>query len=164
MKKIVLIEDDADLYSLIQYNLEKEGFQCCGLADRQGRDRSVPPRAARPDHSRHHAAGFRRPGDLQRHSRASRAVAHAGHFPDRARLGNRPHRGSGTGRQRLHRQAVLRARTDRPHQDSFPRQTTPVDQASALGDLELDRTPLPGAAAAAKNCRSPPPNSGCSNF
>src|SRR5579883_3486495 len=26
MKKILLIEDDADLYSLIQYNLEKEGF------------------------------------------------------------------------------------------------------------------------------------------
>jgi DNA-binding response OmpR family regulator len=25
MKKIVLIEDDADLYSLIQYNLEKDG-------------------------------------------------------------------------------------------------------------------------------------------
>ncbi|MEX2264012.1 MAG: response regulator transcription factor [Bryobacteraceae bacterium] len=26
MKKIVLIEDDSDLYALIQYNLEKEGF------------------------------------------------------------------------------------------------------------------------------------------
>ena len=26
MKKIVLIEDDADLFSLIQYNLEKEGY------------------------------------------------------------------------------------------------------------------------------------------
>ena len=30
MKKIVLIEDDADLYSLIQYNLEKEGFAISG--------------------------------------------------------------------------------------------------------------------------------------
>jgi two-component system phosphate regulon response regulator PhoB len=30
MKKILLIEDDADLYSLIQYNLEKEGFQFVG--------------------------------------------------------------------------------------------------------------------------------------
>jgi DNA-binding response OmpR family regulator len=30
MKKILLIEDDVDLYSLIQYNLEKEGFQFAG--------------------------------------------------------------------------------------------------------------------------------------
>src|SRR5256714_15535781 len=30
MKKIVLIEDDADLYSLIQYNLIKEGFAFAG--------------------------------------------------------------------------------------------------------------------------------------
>jgi DNA-binding response OmpR family regulator len=30
MKKVLLIEDDADLYSLIQYNLEKEGFQFAG--------------------------------------------------------------------------------------------------------------------------------------
>src|SRR6202163_2742464 len=30
MKKIVLIEDDADLFSLVQYNLEKEGFAFAG--------------------------------------------------------------------------------------------------------------------------------------
>ncbi|MGH9343038.1 MAG: response regulator transcription factor [Terriglobia bacterium] len=30
MNKIALIEDDADLYSLIKYNLEKEGFAVCG--------------------------------------------------------------------------------------------------------------------------------------
>jgi DNA-binding response OmpR family regulator len=30
MKRIMLIEDDADLYALIQYNLEKEGFQFVG--------------------------------------------------------------------------------------------------------------------------------------
>ncbi|MDQ2901808.1 MAG: response regulator transcription factor [Acidobacteriota bacterium] len=30
MKKIVLIEDDADLYALLQYNLEKEGFGVAG--------------------------------------------------------------------------------------------------------------------------------------
>lgn len=30
MKKVVLIEDDPDLYSLIQYNLEKEGFALAG--------------------------------------------------------------------------------------------------------------------------------------
>src|SRR5580658_10194176 len=36
MKKIVLIEDDADLYSLIQYNLEKEGFTMAGAPTGKG--------------------------------------------------------------------------------------------------------------------------------
>lgn len=36
MKKILLIEDDADLFSLIQYNLEKEGFQFVGSQTGKG--------------------------------------------------------------------------------------------------------------------------------
>ena len=36
MKKIVLIEDDADLYNLIQYNLDKEGFQVVGSQTGKG--------------------------------------------------------------------------------------------------------------------------------
>lgn len=36
MKKVALIEDDADLYSLIQYNLEKEGFQVLGSQTGKG--------------------------------------------------------------------------------------------------------------------------------
>ena len=36
MKKIVLIEDYADLYSLIQYNLEKEGFTMAGAQTGKG--------------------------------------------------------------------------------------------------------------------------------
>lgn len=36
MKKILLIEDDADLFSLIQYNLEKEGFQFVGSKTGKG--------------------------------------------------------------------------------------------------------------------------------
>src|SRR5688572_53979 len=36
MKKIALIEDDADLYSLVQYNLEKEGFQVAGSQTGKG--------------------------------------------------------------------------------------------------------------------------------
>jgi two-component system phosphate regulon response regulator PhoB len=36
MKKIVLIEDDPDLYSLIQYNLEKEGFALVGSQTGKG--------------------------------------------------------------------------------------------------------------------------------
>ena len=30
MKKILLIEDDTDLFSLLKYNLEKEGFALSG--------------------------------------------------------------------------------------------------------------------------------------
>src|ERR1700729_4482039 len=36
MKKIVLIEDDQDLYSMIQYNLEKEGFTMAGAQTGKG--------------------------------------------------------------------------------------------------------------------------------
>src|SRR5436305_2585133 len=36
MKKIVLIEDDADLFALLKYNLEKEGFQLAGSQTGKG--------------------------------------------------------------------------------------------------------------------------------
>lgn len=36
MKKIVLIEDDADLFALLKYNLEKEGFQLAGAQTGKG--------------------------------------------------------------------------------------------------------------------------------
>src|ERR1700692_3855524 len=36
MKKIVLIEDDSDLYNLVQYNLDKEGFQVVGSQTGKG--------------------------------------------------------------------------------------------------------------------------------
>lgn len=36
MKKIILIEDDADLFSLLKYNLEKEGFAMTGLQTGKG--------------------------------------------------------------------------------------------------------------------------------
>jgi DNA-binding response OmpR family regulator len=36
MRKIALIEDDADLYSLVRYNLEKEGFSVVGAQTGRG--------------------------------------------------------------------------------------------------------------------------------
>src|SRR3984957_5355974 len=36
MKKILLVEDDADLFSLLKYNLEKEGFALSGLQTGKG--------------------------------------------------------------------------------------------------------------------------------
>src|SRR5436305_3694681 len=36
MRKILLIEDDVDLFSLLKYNLEKEGFAVSGLQTARG--------------------------------------------------------------------------------------------------------------------------------
>jgi DNA-binding response OmpR family regulator len=36
MKKIVLIEDDADLFALLKYNLEREGFALVGSQTGRG--------------------------------------------------------------------------------------------------------------------------------
>lgn len=47
MKKIVLIEDDSDLFSLLKYNLEKEGFQVAG--SQTGRGALDLCRRIRPD-------------------------------------------------------------------------------------------------------------------
>ncbi len=35
-KKVLLIEDDADLFALVQYNLEKDGFAFCGSQSGKG--------------------------------------------------------------------------------------------------------------------------------
>ena len=47
MKKILLIEDDADLFALLKYNLEKEGFSMTGL--QTGKGALELCRQARPD-------------------------------------------------------------------------------------------------------------------
>lgn len=47
MKKILLIEDDTDLYSLLKYNLEKEGYSLTGL--QTGRGALELCRQVRPD-------------------------------------------------------------------------------------------------------------------
>src|SRR3954463_6217261 len=47
MKKIVLIEDDADLFALLKYNLEKEGFILVGA--QTGKGATELCRRERPD-------------------------------------------------------------------------------------------------------------------
>src|SRR5258705_10332160 len=47
MKKIALIEDDSDLYSLLKYNLEKEGFLLVG--SQTGKGAIAMCRRERPD-------------------------------------------------------------------------------------------------------------------
>ncbi|MBZ5585039.1 MAG: response regulator transcription factor [Acidobacteriia bacterium] len=46
-KKILLIEDDSDLFGLVKYNLEKEGFVFCGA--QTGKGAVDLCRSARPD-------------------------------------------------------------------------------------------------------------------
>jgi len=97
MKKILLIEDDTDLFALLKYNLEKEGFFPHRIADRKGGARTLPAGPPRPDPAGYHAARFRRSGHLQRHPQGSGAGFHPRHFPDRARLRDGPHRRPGVG-------------------------------------------------------------------
>ena len=47
MKKIVLIEDDSDLYPLLEYNLQREGYSICG--SRTGKGAVELCRRERPD-------------------------------------------------------------------------------------------------------------------
>src|SRR5260370_30295349 len=47
MKTIALIEDDADLFSLLKYNIEKEGFRFIG--SQTGKDALELCRRERPD-------------------------------------------------------------------------------------------------------------------
>src|SRR5258708_30707700 len=47
MKKTLLIEDESDLFSLLKYNLEKEGFSLTGL--QTGRGALELCRQVRPD-------------------------------------------------------------------------------------------------------------------
>src|SRR3954469_21165838 len=47
MKKILLIEDDSDLFALLKYNLEKEGFSLTGLHTGKGALEAC--RQTRPD-------------------------------------------------------------------------------------------------------------------
>src|SRR5437762_705193 len=47
MKTVALIEDDADLFSLLKYNIEKEGFRFIG--SQTGKDALELCRRERPD-------------------------------------------------------------------------------------------------------------------
>ena len=47
MKTVALIEDDADLFSLLKYNIEKEGFRFIG--SQTGKDALALCRRERPD-------------------------------------------------------------------------------------------------------------------
>src|SRR6266542_3701717 len=110
MKKIVLIEDDSDLYALLQYNLEKEGFQMAGSKTGKGAIelcRTFGPDLILLDIMLPDSDGL----DICKGIR------------------NRPHRRAGVGRQRLCGQTVLRAGADRPHQATVPNHSRTVSRS-----------------------------------
>ena len=125
MKKIVLIEDDSDLFSLIQYNLEKEGFTLVG--SQTGKGALELCRRERPDLI---ILDIMLPdSDGLEICKGIRDHPELAHIPvifltARASETDRIV-GPGARRQRLHRQAVLHARADRAHQDPFPRPARP---------------------------------------
>ena len=86
MRKIALIEDDSDLYSLVKYNLEKEGFAFVGLQTGRGALeflRREKPDLAILDIMLPDVDGL----EICKAIRSSAgAVADAGDLPDRARI------------------------------------------------------------------------------
>ncbi len=107
MRKIALIEDDSDLYALLKYNLEKEGFTLVGTQTGKGAIelcRRERPDLILLDIMLPDSDGL----DICKGIRStSRIGAHSGNFSHRPRFGDRPHCRVGIGRKRLHRQAFL---------------------------------------------------------
>lgn len=89
MKKIVLIEDDADLYALLKYNLEKEGFAMVGSQTGKGAldlCRRERPDLILLDIMLPDSDGL----DICKGIRSHRVGARSGDLPDREGLGNGP--------------------------------------------------------------------------
>ena len=114
MKKIALIEDDNDLYNLVQYNLDKEGFQVVGSQTGKGAldlCRREHPDLVILDIMLPDSDGL----EICKGIRANTDLANTPVIFLTARASEtRPHRGSGTGRERLHCQAVFCARAESP--------------------------------------------------
>ena len=109
-KRIAIVEDEAELASLIEYNLTRTATK-----PRSGRRRALRAlEQARPDLILLDVMlpdmdGF----ELCRQIRASTARPHAGAIPDRALRRGGPRARPGNRRRRLHDQALQPARTDR---------------------------------------------------
>jgi DNA-binding response OmpR family regulator len=103
MKKIVLIEDDADLFTLLKYNLEKEGFAATGSQTGKGAlelCRRVRPDLILLDIMLPDSDGL----DI---CKGIRNDAELLHVPVIC--------GPGTGRERLYSETVLYSRTNRAY-------------------------------------------------
>ena len=121
---ILLVDDDAELCSLLGEFLRREGFTVsCEHEGTRGLEHAAAARR-RPGRARRHAAGSRRFRDPAPPAAAEQSP---GHHADGARRGCRPDRRARTGRGRLPAQAVQPARTGRAH----PRDPAALRAASA---------------------------------
>jgi two-component system, OmpR family, alkaline phosphatase synthesis response regulator PhoP len=162
MKKVLLIEDDTDLFSLLKYNLEKEGFAMTGLQTGKGAIELC--RQVRPDlilldimlpdsDGLDICKGIRRNPDLAatpiifltaRASETDRIVG--------LELGANDY----VVKPFFVRELIARIKLQ------FRNQATPVRVLEA-GGLELDTTSRQ-VRLTARHCSSLPPNSACWNF
>ena len=107
MKKIVLIEDDADLLSLLKYNLEKEGFALTvALTGKGALDlcRRVRPDLILLDVMLPDSDGLDICKGVRNDTELSRIPQSI--FLTAQSFGNRPHCGAGTRGKRLHCEAL----------------------------------------------------------
>ena len=141
-RKIAIVEDEAELASLLEYNLTRHGYraQCsAGRGTRSRNWRTWKPDLIVLDVMLPEIDGF----DLCRQIRAvGRAGPHPGAVPDRAVGRSGPRAGTGNRRRRLHDQAVQPARAGGAGQGAPAARRDGRRSPSVVesGPFRLDRT------------------------
>ena len=132
---ILIVDDDAEIRSLLASICEKNGLRATAVADGRGMWQALDARTDRPDRARPDAPRRRRPDAVPQPARKFR---HPGHHAHGARRGDRPHRRPGDGCRRLSGQAVQRARAAGAHQgDPAPRAQPAAEPATARAQRAL---------------------------
>ena len=137
--RILIVEDEDALTTLLRYNLEAEGYQVETVARGDEADTRLKERV--PDLM---VLDWMLPGlsgiELCRRLRAGRRPGAADHHADRARRGKRAGARPCDRRRRLRRQAVLAAGAAGAGQGpAAPRGPERLATVLAYGDIELDR-------------------------
>ena len=139
--RILLVDDEHSVQTLLAYPLRKDGYEVVRRARRARGARPLRRAAVRPRRARHHAAEARRDRGLPPDAQPQPGADHHAHRKGRRdRQGARPR----DGRRRLHHQAVLgrasSAAASGPRCGA-PRCSAPRpggDEPIAAGALEID--------------------------
>ena len=111
--RILLVDDEQAVQTLLTYPLRKEGYEVVGAHRRAGGPRPLRGAEVRPRRARHHAAEARRDRGLPPPPHPQPGADHHAHREGgRDRQGRRPRDGRG----RLHHQALLGPRVPQPRQ------------------------------------------------
>ena len=136
MKPLILVvEDEPPLQKLLAYNLEAAGFAVAQAFDGEEAQTLIDEQAPDLAAARLDAAAGLRARAVPPAAPPRRYRASADHHADRARRGAGPAARAGYRRRRLHRQAVLAGRADRPH----PRRAAPGAPGLRRAAVELPR-------------------------